>query len=188
MTPLETFCRQVRSRSAEHRKAITLLHGENLVSQTVGVLRQEVDSMVRIIYLLSLSDLAYRNELVQASVEHRQWTEKGKKRKITDREMVELANQLQGWTESVYRFGCAFIHLSSFHDYQNRDPMSVISDEERTAMLKHMMYYHGGPSSPDPSWQDVLPYLPKVFDKISMNLEHYIEQLETQKVIHANHI
>jgi hypothetical protein len=36
---------------------------------------------------------------------------------MTDREMIVIAHELQGWTQSVYKFGCAFIHLSSLHDY-----------------------------------------------------------------------
>jgi hypothetical protein len=79
----------------------------------VAVLRQELDSMIRVIYLLSQSDIAFRDELIQASVEGKQWVAKGTKHRVTDKEMVELANELHGWTESVYRFGCAFIHLSS---------------------------------------------------------------------------
>ena len=49
-------------------------------------------------------------------------------RVITDKEMVELAQELQGWTESVYKFGCAFIHLSGLHDYNSRDPLSLVSE------------------------------------------------------------
>ncbi len=36
---------------------------------------------------------------------------------MTGREMVEILNQSQGWTQSVYKFGCAFIHLINFHLY-----------------------------------------------------------------------
>ncbi|MGD2207471.1 MAG: hypothetical protein PVH17_11905, partial [Anaerolineae bacterium] len=116
--------------------------------------------MIRVIYLLSLSDIAYRNELIRASIDGHRWTAKGSNRRITDREMVDLANQLQGWTESVYRFGCAFIHLSRFHDHQARDPMDMISDDEKEAVLKHMRHYHGGPHGSDPRFNDLIPYLP----------------------------
>jgi hypothetical protein len=95
--------------------------------------------------------------------------------------MVELANELQGWTKSVYSFGCAFIHLSSFHDYRERDPMEMISEEEREAILTHMQYYHGGPSGPTVTFHDLLPYLPMVFDKIARNLECYVASLEADE-------
>jgi hypothetical protein len=139
--------------------------------------------MVRVIFLLSISDAAYRDELIRASVEGHRWVVKGSRRRITDRDMVSLAQQLQGWTESVYRFGCAFIHLSGFHDYQKRDPMDMISDDERQAILKHMRSYHGGPSEASPSFDDLIPYLPRVFDKIASNLECYVRDLEAGKTI-----
>lgn len=183
MNFLEVFCRQVRTRSEEHRRAVWLLYAERLPSPIVSILRQELDSMVRVIYLLSVPDADYREELLKASVEGRQWTEKGGKKRITDREMVNLATKLQGWTESVYRFGCAFIHLSSFHDYKERDPMHMISADEKQAILKHMRHYHGGPIEPDPKFDDLIPYLPQVFEKISSNLEHYVRDLENGKTI-----
>jgi hypothetical protein len=92
--------------------------------------------------------------------------------------MVEIANGMNGWTLSVYRFGCAFIHLSSFHDYRERDPMEAISEEERLAILSHMRHYHGGPCGNRPSFEELTFYLPDVFRKIASNLESYLMQLE----------
>ncbi len=180
---LESFCRQIRLRSNDNRKAFRLLESGDIPSQMVSILRQELDSMIRVIYLLSQSDMSYRNELIQASVEGKHWVVKGKKRRITDKEMVELVNELHGWAKSVYRFGCAFIHLSGFHDYRERDPMEMISKEEKEAVLKHMKYYHGGPSDPNPTFKDLIPYLPMVFEKIASNLECYVKDLEAKKTI-----
>jgi hypothetical protein len=178
MTAVQAFCHQVRARSAEHRKAVRCLGPAELHGQIVAIFRQELDSMVRVIYLLSIEDRNRRHELIQAAVDGQTWTHAKKRKRITDREMVELADCLQGWTQSVYRFGCAFIHLSSFHDYRTRDPMQAISDEEREAILSHMRHYHGGPASDRPSFEEVAFFLPMVFDKIASNLEHYIVSLE----------
>ena len=40
------------------------------------------------------------------------WQRENGRGRVTDREMVDLANRLQGWTASVYEFGRGFIHLS----------------------------------------------------------------------------
>ena len=181
MTSLETFCRQIRARSSEHREAIHLVHGRRLLSQVIAILRQEVDSMVRVIYLLSIADKPYRQQLVDASVNGAKWTAKGKSGCITDREMVELAQSLHGWTQSVYKFGCAFIHLSSFHDYEHRDPLLALPENERAAILIHMRAYHGGPIGLDPPFEDLVPYLPQVFEKVASNLECYVKQLEAEE-------
>jgi hypothetical protein len=181
MTSLETFCRQIRARSTEHREAIQLLHGRRLLSQVVAILRQELDSMVRVIFLLSIADKPYRQQLIDASVNGAKWTVKGKSACITDRQMVELAQSLHGWTQSVYKFGCAFIHLSSLHDYEHRDPLLALPKDEKAAILKHMREYHGGPSASEPTFEDLLPYLPAIFEKVAGNLECYVQQLEAKE-------
>ena len=177
---LAVFCRQARERSREHSEALRCLHGRGLHGQIVSILREELDSMIRVIHLLSIQDRERRSQLIEASVRGRKWTHANGSR-ITDREMVELADRLQGWTRSVYRFGCGFIHLSSFHDYRERDPMEMISEDERRAILGHMSYYHSGPAGDRPSFQDMLIYLPAVFEKIAGNLECYLKELEEDR-------
>jgi hypothetical protein len=112
MSSLITFARQVRSRSNEHRHAMELLSRARLAGQMVSVLRQELDSMVRVIYLLA-QDIPRRTALIESSVAGKRWLKQNSRSPVTDKEMVELAQHLRGWTSSVYKFGCAFIHLSN---------------------------------------------------------------------------
>jgi len=98
MKTLDTFCRQVRARSAEHKAAVMLLSQQNLISPLIAILRQELDSMIRVIFLLSLADREYRTQLIDAAVNGSKWTHKGKRSRITDRDMVNVATQLRGWT------------------------------------------------------------------------------------------
>lgn len=163
--------------------AICLLFQARHLGQVVSILRQELDSMIRTIYLLSIQDRAERQRLIDASVNGAQWTVKGKTARITDKDMAEHAGQFQGWTASVYKFGCAFIHLSDFHDYSDRDPFRNLPDEEREEILRHMRSYHGGPIEDDPSFGDISRYFPAVFDKVSSNLECYLESLERDEDI-----
>lgn len=176
MNDTAVFCRQVRARSAEHRQAMRAVRA--LPGQMVSILRQELDSLVRVIFLLAQKDRGHRNRLIQASVSGENWTGKGFRRRVTDREMVDLADKLHHWTKSAYTFGCAFIHLSNLHDYRTRDPLSQIPKEERDAILGHLRYYHGGPCQPSPTFDDIVPLLPSVFTKIADNLECYLKQLE----------
>ena len=177
MSDLSTFCRQARSRSRENANALCLLHGSKLYGNAISVVRQELDSLIRIIYLLSIGDLTIRAELISRSVAGKGW-KSPKRGRITDREMLQLAERLHGWTRSVYRFGCAFIHLSNLHDYHDRDPMLSLSDEELSDVIGHLRAYHVGPRSNKPTFEEIVPYLPAVFEKISSNLECYIKELE----------
>jgi hypothetical protein len=176
MDDTQTFCRQVRARFAENRLAIDALR--TLPGPVASVLRQELDSLVRVVFLLSQGDRQYRGALIADSVAWRRWRRLNSRQPVTDREMVELTDTLHGWTKSVYAFGCAFIHLSNLHAHQVRDPLDQISEGERDAILAHLRYYHGGPNGSSPRFSDVVPFLPMVFAKIADNLECYLKELE----------
>lgn len=181
MSNLDIFLRQVRNRSLEHQRAMELLAGAGLAGQMIAVLRQELDSMVRVIYLLKQGP-ERRELLISDSVRNKKWTREGSRAKISDKDMVDIAQSLQGWTQSVYKFGCAFIHLSSLHDYNDRDPLLQLPDEERRDIIEHCRHYHGGPSIGVVRFGDLVPYLPRVLKKISENLECYLKALETGEV------
>lgn len=92
--------------------------------------------------------------------------------------MVELADTLNGWTKSVYKFGCAFIHLSSFHDYVFNDPFEDLEEDEVNAIKTHLTYYHHFPLLTELTMQSIVSYLQRIFNKIEENLECYIKDLE----------
>jgi hypothetical protein len=136
----------------------------------MAVLRQELDSMVRCIFLLSVSDRRYRRRLIEDAVNGRQWRTLDGKGKVTDRAMVDLSSKLHGWTRNVYAFGCGFIHLSAFHD-PNRDPFDLLTPQEREDIARYLNSYHGIALNSATKLRDIEPVLPGVFEKISSNLE-----------------
>lgn len=180
MSNLSIFIRTVRNRSHEHEQAMRLLSHVRLTGQMIAVLRQELDSMIRVIYLLK-QDNDRRNFLIDSSVNGKKWTKLGSNAKVSDKEMVELSQHLEGWTRSVYKFGCSFIHLSRFHDYNDCDPLQLLPDDERESIIDHCRYYHGGPAKDAENFEGLIPYIPRVFEKISSNLEYYIRDLEEEK-------
>ena len=181
MDSLAIFLRQVRSRSEEHQRAMNVLASERLAGQMVAVLRQELDSMVRVIYLLT-QDIERRSILIEASVKGEKWNQPNSRASVTDKEMVDLAQNLQGWTRSVYKFGCAFIHLSGLHDYNDRDPLKQLPLQEREDILEHCRNYHGGPHDNNAKFSELIPYLPRVLEKIAGNLGCYLNYLEQGKL------
>jgi hypothetical protein len=142
--------------------------------------------MVRVIFLLQIKDITERRRLIGSTLRGDKWkvhTTQGKLRDVTDREMVNLAQQLQGWTQSVYRFGCAFVHLSEFHNHFTQNPFERLADDEKQNVLTHMRNYHGGPCHDHPNMTELSGYLPSVFDKIAGNLECYLKHLEQEQQI-----
>ena len=186
-TDTATFCTMIQQRSDENRRAMQCFAVPyGVVSPAFSILRQELDSMIRVIYLLLRPNLHERERLIGATLHGEKWkvtTVNGKLRDITDREMVDAAQQLQGWTRSVYRFGCAFVHLSDFHNHFAVDPFQRLSQDEREDILRHMRNYHGGPLNDNPDMREIADYVPRVFDKIADNLRHYVEQLARNEVV-----
>jgi len=181
----KTFVQTIRNRSIENRKSINLLLINNLIGNSFSIIRQELDSMIRVIYLLNLIDLHERDELISQTLNGEKWrlkNENGKTVNITEKDMVELANSLYGWTKSVYKFGCAFIHLSDFHNYLVSDPFLKLNLEERKDIVKHVNNYHMTSLTPECSIQDLFPLINSIFDKVSGNLECYLESLEKNKI------
>lgn len=182
-----TFCSMIRNRSEENRRAMQcFVQPHNVLSPAFSILRQELDSMIRVIFLLAIDDLSERQRLIDLTLRGEKWkiqTSKGKWRDVTDREMVDFAQQLQGWTQSVYKFGCAFVHLSDFHNHLAENPFDKLTSSDRQDILSHMRYYHGGPHHDDIDMMELSLYLPRVFDKIAGNLECYLNQLEQDKTL-----
>ncbi len=137
--------------------------------------------MIRVIYLLAIKDVSERQRLICSTLRGEKWrirTHKGNWKKVNDKEMVDLAQELQGWTQSVYKFGCAFVHLSDFHNHFAENPFDKLEEAEKRDILSHMRYYHNGPAVENPGVSELASYVPAVFDKIADNLECYLKQLE----------
>ncbi len=181
MTETEQFCQILRKRSAENVSAGQLLFHNRLYGQLISVLRQELDSLVRAVFLLS-KDLPTRQHFIAQTLQNTKWTLPNSRTIVTDRNMVDLADRLHGWTNSVYRLGCAFIHLSPMADYKNSNPFQQLEQTEITDIKQHLHHYHGFDLNDELNMNTVIPYLLRVLDKVSSNLECYINDLENNQV------
>lgn len=179
MDNTEKFCKIVRQRSKSNEQAINLLSRAGLTGHMMSVLRQELDSMVRVLFLLRQT-IEEREHLISLTLTGKKWKLRSNAN-VTDKQMVELADTLNGWTESVYKFGCAFIHLSSYHDYAFNDPFENLGRDEIDLIKNHLNNYHFFPMTNDLTIQSISYYLPMVFNKINENLECYVKDLEERK-------
>lgn len=179
----------VRCRSEQNRLAISCCRPLDMLSPVISILRQELDSMIRVIYLLLINDLSERERLIQQTLNGERWktkTSKGKWENVTDRKMVKASQNFQSWTKSVYEFGCSFIHLSHLHDSLAENPFKKLPQEEQRQILSHMRFYHQCPMCDHPSMEELASYIPRVFEKISDNLECYLKNLEQNKTINGD--
>lgn len=179
---VDRLCTILRQRSADHTSAVEVLLPTQNYGQVISILRQELDSLVRTVFLLS-NDLGTRRHLIEQTLHNVRWTLPGTRTLVTDRDMVNLANRLHGWTNSVYKLGCAFIHLSPLADYRNTNPFDQLSVEETRDIMQHMHQYHDFPLNAPLNMETVGPYLQRVFNKVKMNLEWYINRLQENQPV-----
>ena len=172
------FCDTVRDRSKENWDAFNLLLQNGNYGVAIGLLRQEVDSLVRVAYLNSLNTNSNEQErLVHEFLKGERWhriSDNGKKQWITDKEMVDLEG---GWVRIVYNFGCKLIHLSDYHSYNRSDPFQKINRVEKDEIIDYLNFYHQYPFS-DIRMDQFVPYLPKVMKKIIDNAGYYVRGIE----------
>jgi hypothetical protein len=71
--------------------------------------------------------------------------------------------------------------LSDLHAYQVSDPVKNLSEHERQEIAQYLKSYHGYDGE-DLTMDDMVFYLPNVIEKISSNVEFYLEQLEERHV------
>ena len=183
MTVTEKFLSLLENRTKENKETISLLMGKGLIGNAISVLRQEIDTFIRVIYLAKLHDYSYREHLMNCTLQGDQWANKGKRRRITDREMVDIANQLKGYVQYAYKFGCSFIHLSDSHNYREGNPFERLSKEEQNNIAFYLNSYHGYPLTSELSIKTVAPLVVSIFDKISSNMWHYTKHLEHRTIL-----
>ena len=181
MHAAQQYFSQAKARSKENQEAFALLHAKQLFGVCIGLLRQELDTLVNLCYLEHHdSTHAEAVRLMEQSAKGKKWEKvsaKGKYSRITDREMVNLASRLGGWEKLIYDFGCKLVHLSNFHIYQTNDPVASLPIEERERLIEYLKSYHSYPKT-SISMQDVADYLPEVMAKLSRNVESCIKRLE----------
>ncbi|MGF1939049.1 MAG: hypothetical protein RM347_032645 [Nostoc sp. ChiQUE02] len=180
------FCRQVRARSAENQAALAMLLQSHLLGIAVGLLRLELDSLIRVAYLSKQgASSQISRSLMEDSVNGDQWTTEktnGKFRRITDREMIDLARHLGGWVNFIYSFGCKLIHLSDIHDYKVSDPFTKLENADRLEIVKYLHDCHQYPD-PDIDQPRFEAYLPKVMQKLVDNVAFYVAEIESANTL-----
>ena len=180
---VNNFCALVRARSQENLKSLLLLVDNGSFSIAIGLLRQELDSLIRVAFLCdngASSEISL--SLINDLLEGKQWkrtTKKNKKARITDREMINIASSLGGWVEIIYSFGCKLIHLSDIHGYKTNNPQKNITDKDKKEIIKYLYGYHGYPYG-DIEQIHIEEYLPKVMKKLVENVEYYIKKIEIE--------
>jgi len=179
MNILEKFIAQVQARSAENQKSFELLYKHECYGVCIGIIRQELDSLQRVSYLIDWDNgYQFRQnafDLVSNNVQIGEWVflnANGKKQKVRDIDMLQTG----GWEAVVYNFGCGLVHLTDKHLYRDFDPVVKMRDEEKQLTIEYLKKYHGFDKR-EVDMNDIIQYLPKIYKKIYENIECNLEEI-----------
>ncbi len=182
----QKYIELIKNRSEENSKAIKALFDQKLIGNCLSTLRQELDSFIRIIFLGRITDFNERKRLMNQTLIGEKWqilTKNNKWRQITDRDMIEISIEVKGYIHYVYKFGCAFIHLSNFHSYKTENPFNKLNFSEQFDIKYYLNYYHGFPRNNDLTVENVSELIPSVFNKISQNMACYYDMILNDEMI-----
>lgn len=173
---IDIFRRTVEARSREHYEAMGVALEHRWWAIASSVLRMELDTMIRVVHLLHRPDA--RDRIVASCVAGEGF--KDGQGRIHDRKMIDVATGVNGWVDAVYEFGNKFVHLTDAHDYAEVDPFPVY--EYKNDIIGYLNQYHRGkvagrPLDDGSTLRDIAAYAPHVLNKITSNLNGYIEDL-----------
>jgi len=180
------FIELVKSRSIANAKSFDSLYSQGLLGNCLSILRQELDSFVRILYLGRVQNIVERERLMKQTINGERWerlTSNGKWRLINDKEMVDKASELKGYVEYVYKFGCAFIHLSNFHNYKTVNPFDKLNLKEKYDIKRYLNQYHGQSTDENLTVDYLNALLPEIFKKVSSNMHCYFDSIINDEMI-----
>ncbi len=180
---VDEFLAQAKTRSSENSEAFALLFERKFYGVAIGLLRQELDTLIRLSYLwLPETPLDIGLALIEKSVNGEKWKKinhKNKEMILTDKDMLELANHLGGWEKVIYSIGCKLIHLSDYHLYYKNDPFNKITLESKNEIISYLKNYHKY-SENNINFELLLEYLPLVMKKLVDNIDCFIELLRAK--------
>ncbi|MES2434617.1 MAG: hypothetical protein V4586_12420 [Pseudomonadota bacterium] len=177
---LRKYMRLVDKRSCEHNVAFKLLYEQRLYGACAGLIRQEIDNLMRVDYLAFHIPLSDRDGLCRDALSGIRWektTRGGKPVSIQDVDFHTLAASNHSWVSLAYGYSSKFIHLTNFWDYDCSDPVVTMPAADRQQVISYLNTYHGFQGN-TLTMDQLIEYLPMVFEKIRSNVEFYVSEEE----------
>ncbi|CAM1371844.1 conserved hypothetical protein [Tenacibaculum litopenaei] len=79
--------------------------------------------------------------------------------------MLNISNELQPWTQKVYKFDCSFIHLSNSHNYLTEASFMALSETQKENIINQLNNYHSASLNMNSSMEEIIPHLPNIMEK-----------------------
>ena len=172
----QQFFDAISQRSEEHQKAFDYAIKEKLYSQVGSIIRQELDSLIRLSYYECLSE-SDRQKIIKKFFA-------GEKVFPNDTTLVNgvdskgLLNKLPqlGWAKHIYKVGCEFVHLTQLHNWEQGEPQLNFTNAERQDIKTNVDWWQKEYMKTDFvldinfGFKDLAAAAPGIFNKLRVNL------------------
>jgi hypothetical protein len=175
----DEYKRIISQRLGENWKSFKILFGLKHYGNCISIMCQELDQIISLLFLLNRNQYE-KEHLVRLSINSQKWfflNGDNKKVYITEKEIINYADSLQGWEKGIYEFGLSFQCLSKNFNYLLRDPMKSMSENERRQISDYIKEYHNTVFNDNFSLDDLIPLLEDIFKTITSNLLIYMDKI-----------
>jgi len=179
ISEMEEYKNLVTHRLDENLKSFNLLYGMKHYGNCISIMCQELDQIIRVLYLRNSSKIE-QQQLMYCTITNHKWfivNRENKKEYITDEVLLRFTKTLTGWDQNIYEFGFSFKNLTNNYNYGSRDPIKSMSAADRAKLEKYISEYHVHDFKKDFTLDDLIPVLPMIIDEISAKLKSYIEKI-----------
>jgi hypothetical protein len=179
ITEKEEYKKMVTHRLEENIKSFHLLFGMKHYGNCISIMCQELDQMIRILFLINSSSNE-KQQFMYSSINSHKWyitNKENKKVYITDEMLLKFAETLKDWDKSIYQFGFSFKNLTNNFNYGSRDPIKSMSKMDRDKLFCYITEYHQKEFKSDFTIEDFIPILPEIIEKISIYMKIYLDKI-----------
>jgi hypothetical protein len=179
ITPIEEYKKIVSQRLEENRKSFDLLFGIKHYGNCISIMRQELDQVVKLLFLLN-STKDDQKKFIESSINNHKWfivNSDNKKDYITEDVFTKYSETLDGWDKSIYEFGLAFGSLANTYNYGTKDPIKSMGENDKEKIYEYISEYHNKNFPKDYDLSKLILELPTILNKISINLQKYMDRL-----------
>ena len=164
------FFKIVKARSDENEKAFALLMQGECYALVGATIRMELDSLIRLFDYKGADD-SRKEQLLDEFFKGRSWSK-------LEWKLVESMSSTIGWTEHIYKFCCAFVHLSPYHDWATNDNIPNLTRKRRRLIVQELRNQQNDTWGYDTTlsieedftFSDLILFAPHIFKKLRGNL------------------
>jgi hypothetical protein len=179
ITPIDEYKKIILQRLDENRKSFDLLYGIKHYGNCISIMCQELDQVMKLLFLLN-SPKSEQIQYIKASINNQKWfitNKEFKKEYLTEDVFTRYSETLDGWDRSIYEFGLSFGNMATTFNYGTRDPIKSIGENDKEKIRNYIVEYHNKNFPKDYDLGILIIELPTIFNRISVNLQSYINRL-----------